>query len=282
MRLANGTTVVISALAASAATFWGTGSAMAAEGIPRNWQLGLQEAVTPIMERIDGFHDLIMWIITGIVLLVLGLLVYVMVRFNARANPVPSKTTHNTAVEVAWTVIPILILLVIAVPSFRLLYFDRTIPEDVDMTIKAIGNQWYWTYEYPDADGLTFDSLLVEEADLQEGQPRLLTVDNDVVVPVNKTVRVIVTATDVMHNWAIPAFGMKMDAIPGRLNEAWFRAEKTGTYYGQCSELCGQRHAFMPIAVRVVSDAEYAEWLEQAKEEFATAPAATTVARAAE
>jgi cytochrome c oxidase subunit 2 len=259
----------------------GAGGAAAQEGHARPWQLGLQDAVTPIMAEIHSFHTLILWIITLITIFVLALLVFVMVRFNARSNPVPSKTTHNTAIEFAWTLIPIVILVVIAIPSFRLLYHDRTIPE-ADMTIKAIGNQWYWSYEYPDADGMTFDSLMVEEADLKEGQPRLLAVDNDVVVPVNKTVRVIVTATDVIHNWAIPAFGMKMDAIPGRLNEAWFRAEKTGTYYGQCSELCGQRHAFMPIAVRVVSEEDYAAWLEQAKQEFATAAPETRVARNAQ
>jgi cytochrome c oxidase subunit 2 len=282
MRLAKKTTLLLSGFAAAAAAMAvGTGQAVAETGVARDWQLGFQEAATPTMVWIEEFHTLILWIISAIVLFVLALLIIVMVRFNAKSNPVPSKTTHNTFVEVAWTLIPILILLVIAVPSFRLLYFDRTIP-DADLTIKAIGNQWYWSYEYPDADGMTFDSLMVEDADLKEGQPRLLAVDNDVVVPVGKTVRVIVTATDVIHNWAIPAFGMKMDAIPGRLNEAWFRADKTGIFYGQCSELCGQRHAFMPIAVRVVSEADYAEWLEKAKQEFASAPAATQVARVAQ
>jgi cytochrome c oxidase subunit II len=282
MRLAKKTTLLLSGFAvAAAAMVMGTAMAVAQTGVARDWQLGFQEAATPTMVWIEEFHTLILWIITAIVLFVLALLIIVMVRFNAKSNPVPSKTTHNTFVEVAWTLIPILILLVIAVPSFRLLYFDRTIP-DADLTIKAIGNQWYWSYEYPDADGMTFDSLMVEDADLKEGQPRLLAVDNDVVVPVGKNVRVIVTATDVIHNWAIPAFGMKMDAIPGRLNEAWFRADKTGIFYGQCSELCGQRHAFMPIAVRVVSEADYAEWLEKAKQEFASAPAAAQVARVAQ
>ena len=282
MRLAKKTTLLLSGFAAAAAAMAvGTGQAVAETGVARDWQLGFQQAATPTMVWIEEFHTLILWIITAIVLFVLALLIIVMVRFNAKSNPVPSKTTHNTFVEVAWTLIPILILLVIAVPSFRLLYFDRIIP-DADLTIKAIGNQWYWSYEYPDADGMTFDSLMVEDADLKEGQPRLLAVDNDVVVPVGKTVRVIVTATDVIHDWAIPAFGMKMDAIPGRLNEAWFRADKTGIFYGQCSELCGQRHAFMPIAVRVVSEADYAEWLEKAKQEFASVPAATEVARVAQ
>lgn len=282
MRLAKGLTLLLCGFAAAAAAaVTGTGVALAQDGFARNWQLGLQDAVSPTMVWINQFHNLVLWIISLIVLFVLALLVIVIIRFNAKSNPVPSKTTHNTFVEVVWTLLPILILLVIAVPSFRLLYFDREIPP-ADVTIKAIGNQWYWTYEYPDADGMTFDSLMVEDADLQEGQPRLLAVDNDVVVPVGKNVRVIVTASDVIHNWALPAFGMKMDAIPGRLNETWFRADKTGTYYGQCSELCGQRHAFMPIAVRVVTEAEYAEWLEQAKQEFASTPAATKLARAAE
>lgn len=282
MRLAKKLMLLLSGLAAlTAAAAMGAGAAFAETGVAQNWQLGFQEAATPIMERIESFHTLILWIITAITLFVLALLIIVMVRFNAKSNPVPSKTTHNTTVEVLWTLIPVIILVAIAIPSFRLLYFDRAIPP-ADLTIKAVGNQWYWTYEYPDADGMTFDSLMVEEADLKEGQPRLLAVDNDVVVPVGKTVRVIVTATDVIHDWAVPAFGMKMDAIPGRLNEAWFRADKLGTFYGQCSELCGQRHAFMPIAVRVVSEADYATWLEQAKQQFATAPAATQVARVAQ
>ena len=282
MRLANGFMVFLTALMGVVVSqmILGVAPAFAETGLPVPWQMGLQEAATPIMEKITDFHNLVLVIITVITLFVMALLIYVMVKFNAKANPVPSKTTHNTLVEVAWTVIPIIILIVIAIPSFRLLYFDRTIPP-ADLTIKAIGNQWYWTYEYPDDDGMTFDSIMLEDDELKEGQPRLLAVDNDVVVPVNKTVRVIVTAADVIHNWAIPAFGMKMDAIPGRLNEAWFRATKVGTFYGQCSELCGVKHAFMPITVRVVSDAEYAEWLAKAKQEFAsTLTPSTTVAQA--
>jgi cytochrome c oxidase subunit 2 len=216
-------------------------------------------------------------IITAITAFVMVLLLIVMVRFNARTNPVPSRTTHNTLIEVVWTIAPILILLTIAIPSFRLLYYQRNIPE-ADMTIKATGVQWNWRYEYPDHGGFEFDSYLVEDDDLQPGQPRLLTVDNDVVVPVNKTVRVIVTADDVIHNWAMPSFGIKMDAVPGRLNETWFRAEQTGTFHGQCSELCGVRHAYMPITVRVVSEEEFATWLEQAREEYAAAPAPTLTA----
>ena len=211
---------------------------------------------------------------TAITVFVLGLMVYVMVRFNAKANPVPSKTSHNTLIEVVWTVIPILILLVIAVPSFRLLY-DQATPE-ADMTIKVTGYQWYWGYEYPDHSDIAFDALMLEDDELQPGQPRLLTTDNAVVVPVDTTVRVLVTAADVIHNWAMPAFGVKMDAYPGRLNETWFRANKTGIYYGQCSELCGIRHSFMPIMVKVVEKEEFTAWVEQAKVEFASYDEANT------
>ena len=195
---------------------WTGGQAFAAEGVPEPWQLGLQDAVTPVMHDITQFHTWMLWLITIITLFVLLLLLIVMIKFNAKANPTPSKTTHNTTIEVVWTVAPILILLLIAVPSFRLLYLQRDIPQ-ADMTIKATGHQWYWSYEYPDHDELGFDALMVEEEDLKPGQPRLLATDNDVVVPVNKTVRVIVTASDVIHNWAVPSFGIKMDGIPGRL-----------------------------------------------------------------
>ena len=283
MRFANGFGVFLTAVAGmfAAPLFPGAESARAQDGYARDWQLGFQEAASPVMEKIHDFHNLVLVIIIAITLFVLGLLLYVMVRFNAKANPEPSKTTHNTLVEVAWTVIPIIILIVIAIPSFRLLYFDRAIP-DADLTIKATGHQWYWSYEYPDDDGMTFDAIMLEDDELKPGQPRLLATDNDVVVPVNRNVRIIITASDVIHNWAIPAFGMKMDAIPGRLNEAWFRATRTGTFYGQCSELCGVRHAFMPIAVRVVTEEEYAAWLVTAKQEFAsTRTPAVRVARTA-
>ena len=236
-----------------------------AEGQPEPWQLGLSKAASPIMTEIRWFHDdLLLPLITVITAFVLLLLIIVMVRFNKRANPTPSRTSHNTLIEVVWTVVPILILVAIAVPSFRLLYFQRVIPEAA-LTLKATGNQWYWSYEYPDHEGVSFDSLLVEEEDLKPGQPRLLAVDNEVVVPVGQVVRLVVTASDVIHNWAIPAFGTKIDGIPGRLNEAWFKAERTGVYYGQCSELCGVRHAFMPIAVRVVEQADFDAWVAKAK-----------------
>lgn len=261
----------IFAALAALISFLSAPAASAELGQPKPWQLGFQEAVSPIAEQIHVFHDFLLIIITVISIFVLGLLIYVALRFNERSNPRPSKTTHNTTLEVLWTVIPIIILLVIAVPSFRLLYAQYDFPK-ADVTIKAIGSQWYWTYEYPDNDGLTFDAVIVEEKDLKPGQPRLLATDNDVVVPVNKNIHVLITATDVLHNWTVPAFGVKVDAVPGRILRTWFRAEKTGTFYGQCSELCGSKHAFMPIAVRVVSEADYAAWLEKAKKQFATAP----------
>ncbi|WP_293549543.1 cytochrome c oxidase subunit II [Parvibaculum sp.] len=226
-------------------------------------QMGFQEAVTPVMEDIESFHHFLLIIITAIVLFVSALLVYVMVRFNRKSNPTPSKTSHNTLIEVLWTVLPVLILVVIAIPSFRLLYKELVVPP-AELTIKATGNQWYWGYEYPDNGGISFDANMVPEDELN-GRPRLLATDEAVVVPVDTTVRVIVTGADVIHAWAVPAFGVKVDAVPGRLNETWFRAEKTGIYYGQCSELCGQGHAFMPIEVHVVSKEDFAAWLEKAK-----------------
>jgi cytochrome c oxidase subunit 2 len=241
--------------------------ALAGSGQPTNWQLGFQQSATPVMDNITWFHDFLLIVITVITLFVLALLLIIVVKFNARANPTPSRTTHNTLLEVAWTVIPVIILVAIAVPSFRLLFFQLTIPQ-ADLTIKATGKQWFWTYSYPDQK-FEFDSLMVQEKDLKPGQPRLLAVDNEVVVPINKTVRVQVIGADVIHAWAMPSFGVKIDAIPGRLNETWFKAEREGVYYGQCSELCGKDHAFMPIAVRVVKEADYNSWIEQAKKKFA-------------
>jgi len=240
-------------------------AAMAAQ--PEPWGLNLQEAASPIMEQMIDFHNLVLVIITLITLFVTALLIWAVVRYNRRANPEPARFHHNTMLEVAWTVVPILILVVIAIPSFRLLYAQHSYPKP-DITIKATGYQWYWEYEYPEA-GFSFGSFMVEDADLKPDQPRLLAVDADVVVPVGQTVQVLVTAADVMHNWTVPAFGSKIDAIPGRVNRTWFQATKTGTFYGQCSELCGSRHAFMPIAVRVVTQEEYDAWVEQAKQEYA-------------
>lgn len=231
-----------------------------ATGMATPGQMGFQEAVTPVMEDIESFHHILLITITAIVLFVTALLLIVMVRFNRKANPTPSKTSHNTAIEVLWTVLPVLILVFIAIPSFRLLYKQLEIPQ-AELTIKATGNQWYWGYEYPDNGDLSFDANMVPEDELN-GRPRLLATDEVVVVPVDTVVRVVVTAADVIHAWAVPAFGVKIDAVPGRLNETWFKAEKIGTYYGQCSELCGQAHAFMPIEVRVVSKEDFAAWLE--------------------
>ena len=237
---------------------------------PEPWQLNFQQAATPFMESVSNFHDLLLIIITLISLFVLALLVIVIFRFNEKANPTPSKTTHNTMIEIAWTVIPVVILVVIAIPSFRLLYAADVIPK-ADMTIKAIGNQWYWTYEYPDHGKFSFDSNMLAKDELKKGQSRLLETDNRVVVPVDTIVRVQVTAADVLHSWAMPAFGVKIDAVPGRLNETWFGpVKREGVYYGQCSELCGIRHGFMPIAVEVVSQSKFKEWVAKAQKEFAS------------
>jgi cytochrome c oxidase subunit II len=258
------------------------GAALADFGQPAPWQFGFQEAATPVMDRITWFHDFLLYIITGIATFVLVLLIAVMVRFNARANPVPSRTTHNTLVEVAWTVIPILILMVIAIPSFKLLFLQLNLPA-ADLTVKATGNQWYWSYSYPDNGAFQFDSLMLKDNQRKAGQPRLLAVDNEMVVPVNKIVRVITTGSDVIHSFAVPSFGIKIDAIPGRINETWFKATREGMYYGQCSELCGKDHAFMPIAVRVVKENDFNSWLSGAKQKYAieTGAAPNTVAATA-
>ena len=269
-------------LAAGGALAMAPIGAGASAGEPTPWQMGLQQAATPLMQSIDDLHDILLIVITLITLFVLGLLLYVMWRFRESRNPTPTRTTHNTTVEVLWTVIPVVILVLIAIPSFKLLYYSDTIPK-ADLTVKAIGHQWYWSYEYPDHGNFTFDATILADDELKEGQPRLLSVDNRVVVPVDKVVRVQVTADDVLHAWAIPAFGVKVDGVPGRLNEVWFKAEKTGVYYGQCSELCGVNHGFMPIRVDVVTDREFDAWVTKAKEEYAadddgTGPAATRVA----
>jgi cytochrome c oxidase subunit 2 len=259
----------LTALAVTAfALLAGVEAALAGIGQPSPWQLGLQESATPVMERIIWFHDYLLYWITGIAVFVLALLLTVMIRFNARANPVPSRTTHNTLVEVLWTIVPIGILLAIAVPSFKLLFLQLDLPP-ADMTVKATGKQWYWSYSYPDHGKFEFDSLMLKADELKAEQPRLLSVDNEMVVPINKTVHVIVTGADVIHAFAVPSFGIKIDAVPGRINETWFKATREGVYYGQCSELCGKDHAFMPIAVRVVSEQAFATWVEDAKKKYA-------------
>ncbi len=229
---------------------------------PRPKEINFQEAVTPVMERITDFHNLLLWIISGIVLFVMILLIYVMVRFSAKVNPEPSKTTHNVPLEIVWTLVPVLILLVIAIPSFRLLFYSGITPE-ADMTIKAIGNQWNWSYEYPDHGDISFTSVMVPTKDLKEGQVQLLSTDNVVVLPVDTVVRIQVTASDVLHSFAVPAFGIKVDAVPGRLNETWAEIKKPGVYYGQCSELCGKDHGFMPIEVHAVSKEDFAAWVAE-------------------
>lgn len=251
----------------------GTGAAAwAAPGQPEPWQLGFQDMVSPVGRDGGWFHDVLMMpIITVITLFVLALLLVCMTKFSAKNNPVPSKTSHNTLIEVLWTVVPIVILVIIAIPSFRLLYYTDVIPE-ADLTIKATGSQWYWTYAYPDHGNFEFDSIMKTDDELEDGDLRLLSTDTKVVVPVNKTVRVQVASNDVLHAWAIPSFFVKIDAVPGRLNETWFKAEQEGVYYGQCSELCGKLHGFMPIEVHVVSEAAFAEWVKKAQAEYAGSP----------
>jgi cytochrome c oxidase subunit II len=258
-----GLAIVLGAVAVSQVAF-------AELGQPAPWEYKLQESGSPVMDHIEWFHNWLLVIVTLITLFVLGLLIAVMVKFNAKANPVPSRTTHNTLIEVAWTLIPVMILVGIAIPSFKLLFQELDIPK-ADLTIKATGKQWYWSYEYPDNGKFEFDSLLAcDESRTKCQAPRLLSVDNELVVPVNKIVRVETTGADVIHSFTVPAFGIKIDAIPGRLNETWFQASKVGMYYGQCSELCGKDHAYMPIAVRVVTDQEFASWIEAAKKKYAS------------
>jgi cytochrome c oxidase subunit 2 len=260
------------------------GTAMAAgTGQPEPWQIAMQTPVTPLAAEAHSFHTLLMWLITLITVFVAGLIGYCMFRFNEKANPTPSKTAHNTAIEIAWTVVPVLILVLIAIPSFRLLRGQLIIPP-ADITIKAVGNSWFWGYEYQGdkegKGGFKFDANLVEEKDLKPGQVRLLSTDNDVVVPINKVVRLQTTSADVLHSWGVPSLGFTMDAVPGRLNEIWFKIDREGVFHGQCRELCGQRHAYMPITVRAVSEAEYDKWVAEARTKFAsTDPVPTGPAR---
>lgn len=258
------------AVAVVAAACVGVDLAWAGLGQPSPWQTGLQEAATPVMTDIIRFHNFLLWIITGIVILVLALLVIVILRFNARANPVPSRLTHNTLIELIWTVVPVIVLVVIALPSFRLMFYQLNTPP-AELTVKATGKQWFWSYAYPDNGNFEFDSLMLQDNERKPDQPRLLAVDNEMVVPVNKVVRVQAIGADVIHSFAVPSFGIKIDAIPGRLNETWFKASREGVYYGQCSELCGRDHAFMPITVRVVSEQAFAAWVAEAKQKFAGA-----------
>ena len=257
--------VFVVTLLAGAVTLGGEVMAEQFRSVP--WQMGFQEPRSPSAERIFAFHDLLLWIEAGIVLFVLAIMAYIIIKFNSKTNPVPSKTTHNTLLEVIWTVVPILILVVIAVPSLKLLYFtDRTY--DPELTIKVTGNQWYWTYTYPDNNEIEFDSIIVADDELQAGQPRMLAVDLPLVLPVDTNIRILLATNDVIHNFAMPSLGLKLDTTPGRANETWVSINDEGTYYGMCSELCGVNHGFMPIQIEAVSKEAFNEWLVGAAEEF--------------
>ncbi len=259
-------TIVFLAVAAMAVLV-GAAGAMADEPLP--WAIGFQKGASPTMERITTLSTLINGVIVAIVILVTALVAWCAWRYNATRNPTPATWSHNTPLEIAWTAIPALILVLIAIPSFRLLYFMDRVAE-ADMTLKVTGHQWYWSYEYLDHD-LKFDALMVQDADLQPGQRRLLTTDNEVVLPVGVPIRIQLTADDVIHAWAVPAFGIKTDAVPGRLNETWVTINQPGIYYGQCSELCGVNHGFMPIMVRAVPPEQFHAWVEENRTKFAMA-----------
>jgi cytochrome c oxidase subunit 2 len=252
--------------------------AVAAE--PKPWQLGFQPPATEVMDRLSAFHDLLLIIITLIAAFVLGLLVYVMWRFNQQRNPLPSRTSHNTVIEMLWTVVPVLILISIAIPSFKLMYYMDRVPNP-EMTIKVTGHQWYWSYEYPDQGGLVFDSNFIPEDQLKPAQKRLLDVDNPLVVPADTIIRVLVTGTDVIHSWFMPSFGVQEYAIVGRLNESWMKIDHPGTYYGQCNQICGVNHAFMPIKVEAMAKDAFQRWLVDAKKKFARRDDGTDAVRIA-
>ncbi len=279
MNLRNfGLRAAATALGAGASLAFGTAVGLAqAYGHAEPGQIGFQTPVTEVARDIQDLHFGILLMITAITLFVLGLLIYVMVKFNEKANPVPSRLTHHTGIEIAWTVIPVLILIVMAIPSFRLLTKQLTIPT-ADITLKVVGKQWAWSYEYPKSEGeFDFISSMKPEKQLKPGELRLLEVDNEAVVPVNKIIDLQITAdpTGVIHSFTVPSFGVRVDAVPGRLNQTWFKAEREGVYYGQCSKICGKDHAFMPIVFRVVSEDAYKAWLVDAKKKFASAPAPT-------
>jgi len=258
-------TMRLAALAAFLMTILG-GAALAGE--PHPWQIGFQEAGSPTMVEITQFHSLLLWVISAIALFVLVLLVWVIYRYRESKNPTPSRTTHNTLIEVAWTVVPVIILVLVFIPSYRLLVFVDKVA-DADMTLKVTGHQWYWSYEYPDNGNFTFDALLVPKEDLEDQSKRLMETDNHVVLPVGKKVRLLLTSEDVLHSWGVPSLGIKLDTVPGRLNETWVEIDKEGMYYGFCSELCGTNHSFMPIAIEAVSEDKFNAWVEKAREEFA-------------
>ncbi|MCB9983829.1 MAG: cytochrome c oxidase subunit II [Rhodospirillales bacterium] len=255
-----------------------------ADGLAKPWQLGMQDAASPSALRIHEFHDMLLWIIISVAIFVLLLLIWVVLRYNSKANPEPAQFSHNVLIEVLWTAIPIIILIVIAIPSFKVLYYNDHV-ENPDMTLKITGYQWYWAYEYPDHEGISFSSYMLADNEIDEakGQKRLLSTDNPVVLPIDTNIQLLITAgpQDVIHSWAVPSFGVKLDAVPGRLNETWVRIEKPGTYYGQCSELCGKDHAFMPIEIHAVTKEEFEQWLVTAKEEFAALDSGDSLIRMA-
>jgi cytochrome c oxidase subunit 2 len=270
-------TLLLAGMAALAPIIWSAG-AWAAE--PKPWQIGMQPSATPVHERLNAFHDELLVITFLIAVFVLGLLLYVIVRFHHARNPVPTRTQHNTLIEILWTVVPIFILGAILLPSLKLMYYMDRVP-NAEMTIKVTAHQWYWSYEYPDQAGLAFDSNLIADKDLKPDQKRLLDVDNPLVVPVGTTIRVLVTGTDVIHSWFIPSFGVQEYAIIGRLNETWMQVEREGTYYGECNQICGVNHAFMPIEVKALSKPDFATWLGEAKKKFAAASPGNDVAAGA-
>jgi cytochrome c oxidase subunit II len=247
-------------------------------GAPQPWEMGMQRSYGPIKDRVIELHNLVLIIITLITLFVGGLLIYVMVRFNSKRNPVPTQTSHNTVLEIAWTVIPVLILVVIAIPSFRLIYYQDRTP-DPDMTIKVTGHQWYWEYSYPDQGNLDVESRYIHDEDLKPGQLRLLDVDNQLVIPVGKKIRILTTSSDVIHSFFIPAFGVQRYAIPGRTIETWMEADQVGTFYGECNQICGQDHSRMPISVKAVSDADFKAWVEEAKKSASAAQLSKVASR---
>ena len=234
----------------------------------QNWQLGFRDPASPVMQAVDDLHNFVLIMMTAITIFVLILIIYVVIRFRKSANPIPSKRSHHAVLEVLWTAIPVVILIFMAIPSFKLVYQQDVIPE-VDMTIKVIGHQWYWEYQYPDQEDLSFESYLIPEEELQPGQPRLLTVDNRLVLPINKNIQVLITAGDVLHSFAMPSLGVKKDAVPGRLNETWMKIEKVGVYRGQCSEICGEGHGYMPIVIEAVSEEKFLAWVQNTKNKFA-------------
>jgi cytochrome c oxidase subunit 2 len=243
------------------------------KGAPEPWQMGLQDAATPVMEEVQDFHNLLLVIITFITVFVLVLLLYTAWRFHEKRNPTPSKTTHNTVIEVIWTAVPVIILVVIAIPSFKLLYYEDQVV-DAEMTVKAIGRQWYWSYEYPDHGGVSFDAFMIEDSEIDpsKGELRQLSTNQAVVLPVDTNVRILTTSSDVLHSFAMPSMGIKRDAVPGQLNETWVRIQEEGLYYGQCSELCGVRHNAMPIEIKAVSKQEFERWVGQKQAEQGITP----------